>query len=85
MSYAILSEYRKLARVVVFELGWAGWVWVSVYAIPAMVEGQNEFDNLTTSKPLGEWAVKFFFYDHEVQGRDLCVAGEIIKSKAWMY
>ena len=25
MSYAILSEYRKLARVVVFELSWAGW------------------------------------------------------------
>ena len=44
--------------------------------------------NLTmnlTSKPLGEGAVKFFFYDHEVQGRDICVAGEIMKSKALIY
>ena len=55
-----------------------------MYAIPAMVEGQNEFDNLT-SKPLGEGAVKFFFYDYEVQGRDVPIAGEIIKSKAYIY
>ena len=42
MFYAILSEYQKLTRLVVFELGWGSMGVGGLYAIPAMVEGQNE-------------------------------------------